>query len=185
MVLVSASANCSTTLENLDDMADKIVEVATPTVVAVSPVCVDDSDIKQLREELSQLADLVASLSRAHRSCCRTPSRTHPLEYTTSQPIPSQDVLCWYHAPMPRNVESLATGTEKQRGWLLAATGMTSQTPSRLFYVTDSNTHTCFLVDISSEVSVIPYSPFSNTHTSFLIDTGSEVTVIPYSLSDR
>ena len=100
--MVLASADPATTLENIADMADKIIEVATPTVAAVSAVQ-DDSEVKQLREEVSRLADLVASLSHDHRSRDhrprrRTPSRTRPPAPT---PPPGQtpplDALCWYH----------------------------------------------------------------------------------------
>ena len=41
----------------------------------------------------------------------------------------------------------------------LAATGVPGPPPSRLFFVSDTNTHTRFLVDTGSEVSVIPPSP--------------------------
>ena len=97
--MVLASADPSTTLENLADMADKIMEVATPTVAAVSTVRVDDSEVKQLCEEVSRLAVLVASLSRVHHSHHRTPSRTHPpMNTPPPSQLPPQDVLCWYHA---------------------------------------------------------------------------------------
>ena len=42
---------------------------------------------------------------------------------------------------------------------MLAATGVSGKHFSRLFYVSDTNTHTQFLVDTSSEVSVIPSMP--------------------------
>ena len=92
--MVLASTDPSTTLDNLADMADKIMEVATPTVTAVSTTHADNSEVKQLCEEVSRLADLVASLSHTHRPPSRTrlPVNTPP----PSQP-PPQDVLCWYH----------------------------------------------------------------------------------------
>ena len=97
--MVLASADPSTTLDNLADMADKIMEVAAPTVAAVSTARIDDSSVKQLCEEVLRLTDLVASLSRTHRYRRRTPSRTHPPTNTPppSQP-PPQECLCWYHA---------------------------------------------------------------------------------------
>ena len=42
---------------------------------------------------------------------------------------------------------------------MLAATGVSGQHFSRLFHVSDTNTHTQFLVDTGSEVSVIPPTP--------------------------
>ena len=99
--MVLASADPSTTLDNLADMADKIMEVATPTISTLSTVRVDNSKVKQLHEEVSPLTDLVASLSHNHRAhrCTRPPSRTR-LSVNTPPPNqpPTQDVLCWYHA---------------------------------------------------------------------------------------
>ena len=44
------------------------------------------------------------------------------------------------------------------------ATGVTGQAQSRLFYVCDNNTHTRFLIDTGSEVSVLPPSPADYRH---------------------
>lgn len=51
--MVLASADPATTLENLADMADKIMEVSAPTVTALSTPRVDDSEVKQFREQVS------------------------------------------------------------------------------------------------------------------------------------
>ena len=72
--MVLASADPSTTLYNLASMADKIIEESTPTVAALSTVRVEDSKVKQLRDKVSRLTDLVASLSRAN-----CPRRHNPL----------------------------------------------------------------------------------------------------------
>ena len=103
--MVLASANPATTLENLTDMADKIMEVSAPTVAALSTPRVDDSEVKLLHEQVSRLADLVASLPRANRSRHCSSSRNRPPPPPPppantpppSQP-PTQDTLCWYHA---------------------------------------------------------------------------------------
>jgi len=73
--------------------------VSAPTVAALSTPRVDDSEVKQLREQVSRLADLVASLPRANRSRHRSSSRNRPPANTPplAQP-PTQDTLCWYHA---------------------------------------------------------------------------------------
>ena len=47
----------------------------------------------------------------------------------------------------------------KLLGQPLVATGVSGLTPSRLFYVSDSNSNSQFLVDTGSEVSVIPPTP--------------------------
>ena len=51
--MVLASANPATSLENLANMADKIMEVSAPTVATLSTPCVDDSEVKQLCEQAS------------------------------------------------------------------------------------------------------------------------------------
>ena len=52
----------------------------------------------------------------------------------------------------------------KLPGRTLAATSAAGPNPSCLFYVTDKNTRTCFLVDTGSEVSAIPPSFSERTH---------------------
>ena len=52
----------------------------------------------------------------------------------------------------------------KLQGRTLAATGATGPSSSRLFHVQDTHTHTRFLVDTGSEVSVLPPSPSDRRH---------------------
>ncbi|XP_062522537.1 uncharacterized protein LOC134197235 [Corticium candelabrum] len=73
--VVLASADTTMDINKLADMADKIMEVAPPTVSALSSTCSDHdsaSEVKQLREEVTRLADLVASLTARSRQ--RNPS---------------------------------------------------------------------------------------------------------------
>ena len=68
--MVLASADSSMDLDKLVDMADKVMEVAAPTVAAVAdthPNRTDNFKVKQLQEEVACLADLIASLTT--RSC--------------------------------------------------------------------------------------------------------------------
>ena len=44
------------------------------------------------------------------------------------------------------------------------ATGVPGHLSSRLFYISDNNTHTRFLIDTGSEVSVIPPTPTDRRH---------------------
>ena len=95
--MVLASADDSMDLYKLADMADKVMEVTTPTVAAVSDAChPEHSEIKQLREEMARLTDLVSSLTP--RSRRRSLSRPR----CPSSPAPSRSSstysLCWYHA---------------------------------------------------------------------------------------
>ena len=66
--IVLASADDATDLKKLADMADKIVEVATPTVAAVTDTSTE------VQQEVSRLADLVASLSQRDHLPRRSPS---------------------------------------------------------------------------------------------------------------
>ena len=61
--MVLTSTDASMDLNKLADMADKVIEVATPTVAAISDTRTDTSEVKQLHEEVAHLADLVASLT--------------------------------------------------------------------------------------------------------------------------
>lgn len=51
--MVLASTDSTTSLENLADMADKIIEVSTPTVAALAAPHIEESEIKQLRDQVA------------------------------------------------------------------------------------------------------------------------------------
>ena len=95
--IVLASADATTDLSKLADMADKIVEVATPTVAAVSE---PSAEIQQIKAEVSRLADVVASLTqhrpRRGRSNSRQRRPRSPAPSDSHQPQDSK-TLCWYH----------------------------------------------------------------------------------------
>ena len=75
--MVLASTDASMDLNKLADMADKVMEVATPTVSSITDTRTDTSEVQQLREEVTRLADLVVSLTT--RSRRRSTSRPrHP-----------------------------------------------------------------------------------------------------------
>ena len=94
--MVLASADTSTDISKLADMADKVMEVAAPTVSAITNTRTDTTDVKQLREEVARLADLVASLTTpSHR---RSTSRPRRPQSPAPRNPPSEDPLCWYHA---------------------------------------------------------------------------------------
>lgn len=93
--MVLASADATMDLNKLADMADKVMEVATPTVSAITDTRADSSEVKQLREEVARLADLVASLST--RSRRRSTSRPRCTQSPAPSNPPPTDSLCWYH----------------------------------------------------------------------------------------
>ena len=95
--MVLASAADTTDLAKIADMADKVVEVAAPSVSAISHTGTD-AKVEKLQAEVTRLADLVASLtqhrprrdrsqSRGRRNCSPAPQGAQP-----------QDSICWYHS---------------------------------------------------------------------------------------
>ena len=115
--MVLASADSATELDKLADLADKVMEVATPTIAATS----DNSEVKQLRQEVAHLTELVASLNTHARH--RSRSRSKPRR--SDSPTPQ----------LPPQEGTMRLG--KRDGQALAATGVTGQRSSRLFYVSD------------------------------------------------
>ena len=95
--MVLASTGDAMDLATLADMADKVIEVAAPSVSSISqPPPASDSDLTQLRADVSRLADLVASLTRERPPRRRRSiSRGHSPAPSASQP--PQTTLCWYH----------------------------------------------------------------------------------------
>ena len=105
--MVLASADPAMDLNRLADMADKVMDVATPSISAVSDT--GPSEIQQLREEVGRLAELVASLtahsrSRPHyRSSSRSRNSRSPAPFRPSSPsshdaTADSSTLCFYHS---------------------------------------------------------------------------------------
>ncbi len=68
--MVIASADVTTDLAKLADMADKVLEVAThPNTVSAVRHSPNTDEVKKLKEEVTRLADLVASLISTHSRC--------------------------------------------------------------------------------------------------------------------
>ena len=83
MVLASTADTAS--LEELAALADKVMEVAAPSVAAFNTPQIS-SDVELLRAEVTRLKDAVSALTKS-RPAKRSPS-----------PRPTSDAtLCWYH----------------------------------------------------------------------------------------
>ena len=90
-------------------MADKVMEVATPSVAAINQPqapLTSDPEVKRLKEEVSQLAELVATLTqqrrprrsrsiqRRHSSFCSTrPLRPHLAIFADAPSVPKPTSL--------------------------------------------------------------------------------------------
>ena len=86
--MVLTSTPDTTSLEDLAQLADKIVEVAIPSIAAVHTVPHLNAEVEQLQTEITRLQEIVKSLSFRGRS----PRHRSP------SPCPSSDnTLCWYH----------------------------------------------------------------------------------------
>ena len=93
--MVLASADPTTEIGKLAEMADKVMEVAAPTIAHISDSRPKSppppsSDIQQLRDEVARLTTLVQSLATQHQP--RSSSR--PRRRSSS---PAAETLCWYH----------------------------------------------------------------------------------------
>ena len=99
--MVLASADSATPLEKLAEMADKVMEVATPVVAAIDKAHTESSEeVKQLRKEVAHLTELVTALTASNASARRSRSnsrrpRSSPSPKDSTQ---STGALCWYHA---------------------------------------------------------------------------------------
>ena len=87
--MVLASTPATVTVEELASLADKIAEVAAPSISAITPSQDLTADISDLKSEIAQLKQL---FSQPHRR----PSRSRARTPTPAPTDPPQDV-CWYH----------------------------------------------------------------------------------------
>ena len=92
--MVLASTRNDTPINDLAQLADKIMEVAIPEVAAVS-VQPNPSEIESLRAEITDLKQQLNSLKKVSRRA-RSPYRRRS---TSPAPPPQQsfDAICWYH----------------------------------------------------------------------------------------
>ena len=82
--MVLASTRGDTTIEELAQLADKIIEVA-----AVSIAKPDNTVLEQIREEIAGLKQQIQTLQYRPRSRSRRRSM--------SPAPPSPSTICWYH----------------------------------------------------------------------------------------
>ena len=95
--MVLASAKADTPLAELALLADKVMEVSSPTPpTPINNITQSNTLATELREEVARLTQLVKSASRAP-SRGRSP---HPHRHPSPRRTPSQEPsskLCWYH----------------------------------------------------------------------------------------
>lgn len=91
--MVLASMSETTPLEELATLADKIREVAAPSIAAVNAPSQPTSEVERLRAENARLQQQIATL-QAPTGPRRRRSRSHNRGRPRS---PSQPGICWYH----------------------------------------------------------------------------------------
>ena len=89
--LVLASTAEAISLQELATLADKVMEVATPTVATVSPSDSLVAEISELKAEIAQVKQLLKPQRSTSRTRAGSPARAH-----SSLTTPNSD-LCWYH----------------------------------------------------------------------------------------
>ena len=92
--MVLASNAASESLEDIAQLADRIIDVAPPTVAALTPTPSAQDEVQALRAEVDRLKELVTSLTSHPPPHPRSPS---PRRTRRSTPPPAMG-LCWYHA---------------------------------------------------------------------------------------
>lgn len=103
--MVLASTPEGTTIDQLAEMADKIMEVASSSLAALSkpsasgttPPPAFAEEFKHLRSDMSRLETLVNKLAR-NRSSSRSNYRSSRRSPTPPPTDDSSDSLCWYHS---------------------------------------------------------------------------------------
>ena len=167
--MVLASTREDTSIEELAQLADRIIEVAVPP--SVSNVSSQPSELDLLKAEITSLTQVVNSLRRNYRSNCRSryssnrhhsqvqlDDRTHP---------PNSLMFALVSLELQRFCTQMHTSllqVGKRSGQTLMVTSMPGLLTSRLFYITDCSNGFRFLVDTGPEVSVILPSATDKKH---------------------
>ena len=98
--MVLASTRSDTPINEIAQLADKIIEVSVPQVASISAQP-NSSDIAALRAEIASLKQQINFLKRASRRARSPhPRATSPHSRTTSPAPPSSqstDTVYWYH----------------------------------------------------------------------------------------
>ena len=151
--LVLALTAESITLQELANLADKVMEVATPTMASVSPPDSLVAEISELKAEIAQVKRLLKSYRSTPCRRAGSPASTH-----LSLPTSISD-LCLYHQKFGETAKKCKPpcSQEKYPSQLLVAMGVTGLNHhSRLFYIVDACYKLPFLIDTGADVSIIP-----------------------------
>lgn len=128
------------TLDKLADMADRIVDMVTPSIAAVHVPPTGPSvstEVASLRAEITRLKEQMRSLAvQPHSPRRHSPTPARRCSPSPFQPLPAGDhTLCWYH----ERFGDAATKCRQpcSKGLNYQAGRSRRRVPSRLFYVSD------------------------------------------------
>ena len=156
--MVLASTRDNTPIDELVQLADKVMEVAIPTVskLTVQP---STHDFESLQGEISSLRQEIKTLQQAARNQVPRHRSPSPHCYPSSLGSDHSSTLCWYH-------QKFGTVAKKCRSTCsyLGATSVAGHHLCRLLYVTDRMSGLHSLVDTEGEVSIVPPSASDRNH---------------------
>ena len=136
--MVLASTPDTGNITDLAQLADKVMEVASPSVSGITTT----TELEQLRQEVAELKAMLQTLQLAKRP----PRRRSP---SPAPPHRQAHDVCWYHAKFRDAAQKckppcIKAGNSQSK---LVATGTTGLLPSQLFFITDNYSGYRFLVD--------------------------------------
>ena len=151
--MVLASTSDSVSLDDLAQLADKIVEVSAPQSVSTVRSSNLSDEVEKLKGQLTNLTQLVKSLPFQRK-------KLHPAHQAPAPPDSNNvndTTVCWYHQKYGQSAHKCKSPCTYS-GKSLAAINSSDQKQGHLFHVVDKSSGLRFLVDTRAKVSVIPPS---------------------------
>ena len=158
--MVLASTNDSVPLDELAQLANKIVEVAVPQTVSAVRSANFGNELDKLKSEVAGLRKLIKSLLSQRNSRPRSPSPT--LANNINDPS-----ICWYHQKYGLSARKCKPPCKHSENSTssIATMNATDRQANHLFHIIDKTSGVRFLVDTGAEVSVIPPSRTERKHS--------------------
>ncbi|GFS98869.1 hypothetical protein TNCV_3528521 [Trichonephila clavipes] len=148
------------TVEKVAEVADRILEVSTPTVSLSTNAIVSSSE-NRILQEIERLHKRIDDLTMKERTPERRNS-SRPRNLSRNRSFSrSRESCCWYHKKFQERAKKCippCSYKEKriQRG--VNATTFSQPHISRRLFIKDKSSNTAFLIDTGSDVSVLPAS---------------------------
>ncbi|GBP57239.1 hypothetical protein EVAR_82951_1 [Eumeta japonica] len=186
------SSQTAPTLELLADLADRVHEIAPPSlqVACTSTVSAHASTLENLTSEIAELRRQMRQLTTHSYRQLRPKSRSHPKDAHAASLVPDPTLATAniLHAGItsdmrtrPINVSNHATSRRKTHRAVANGNRRLPNVPGRLF-VTDRCTKMQFLVDTGSELCVFPRSAVQQrrTRTTYQLSAAKGTSINTY-----